>query len=222
MTAKEVYKVWAPAGARWTQWTRPVPFIPINDEYCAGFETAVCERHICYMDAEAVTDMKAVAVIVDLPGIESIEEGIALARLGFRPVVVYNGTQAPKKARSTVDNDVITGGLVIGAELLKKISIAYDAPPVFLLDKNRLNRYKLDISIYDNSWDVYHQDMPTGEYLVGHGIRQMVIVCDKCKLSKDLKKLLYNYQKKGIKLYVTDGYRMLQSVRALKRCRKDD
>lgn len=222
MTAKEVYKVWAPAGARWTQWTRPVPFIPISDEYCIGLEAAICERHICYMDAEVVADTKAVAVIVDLPGIESIEEGIALARLGFRPVVVCNGTQAPKKARSTVNNDVITDGLTVGAELLKGISIAYDAPPAFLLDKNRLNRYKLDITIYDNSWDVYHQDMPTGEYLVEYGIRQIVVVCDKCKLSKDLKKLLYNYQKKGIKLYVTDGYRMLQRVHTLKGCRKDD
>lgn len=27
MTGKDVYKIWAPVGARWVDWVRPVPFV---------------------------------------------------------------------------------------------------------------------------------------------------------------------------------------------------
>ena len=34
---------------------------------------------------------------------------------------------------------------------------------------------KIDISIFDNSWDVYHQDLPTAEYFLNNGIKNIVV-----------------------------------------------
>ena len=31
MTGKDFYKIWAPIGAKWVDWVRPVPFINIDD-----------------------------------------------------------------------------------------------------------------------------------------------------------------------------------------------
>ena len=30
MIGKEIYKIYAPAGAKWTEWIRPVPFVAID------------------------------------------------------------------------------------------------------------------------------------------------------------------------------------------------
>ena len=30
MIGKEIYKIYAPMGAKWTQWVRPVPFVAID------------------------------------------------------------------------------------------------------------------------------------------------------------------------------------------------
>ena len=32
MTNKEIYKIWAPNGAKWVDWVRPVPFVPIKND----------------------------------------------------------------------------------------------------------------------------------------------------------------------------------------------
>ena len=33
MTGREIYKIWAPFRAKWVDWTRPVPFININNDF---------------------------------------------------------------------------------------------------------------------------------------------------------------------------------------------
>ena len=33
MNGKEIYKIWAPESAKWTEWVRPVPFIRIKEDF---------------------------------------------------------------------------------------------------------------------------------------------------------------------------------------------
>lgn len=144
------------------------------------------------------------AIIVDLPEHYSINEGIALAKMGYRPIPVFNGTTETKGAKATVDNHAVEAGLIWGGIELQKIELKQDAPPVFLTDSNRLNRHKLNISIFDNSWDLYHQDLPSAECFLKNGIDKIIVRGN--IFNKDLNKILYRHQEKGIKIYFSEGY----------------
>jgi len=139
-----------------------------------------------------------------LPGMNSIKEGIALAKAGYRPVPVYNGTIEQKNARATVNNQVIVSGLILGARHLAGIEIAPDALPAFLVDRNRLNRHKINVSVFDNSWDVYHQDLPSADYFIENGIHRIIVIGE--SFSPDLQKILYPFKKKQIEILWTNRY----------------
>lgn len=207
MTVKEIYQIWAPPGKKWVDWVRPVPFAMIGEhsrQY--GFSELTIPRikplPQVYADA---------AIIVDLPGDESVEEGIALAGIGYRPIPIFNGTIEQNGARATVDNHSVGVALCRGAENLFALEISDDALPAFLTDSNRMNRFKMEDSLFDNSWDVYAQDLPTAEYFLNQGIHKIVVVSD--AVSKDLKKILYEFQKKKIHIYLTRRYDVIKKVR---------
>ena len=123
MTGKDIYKIWAPVGKRWVDWVRPVPFIGIN-----GHITKQTFSNGALPIVDFVDDSyKDAAIIVDLPGVESVKAGIALAQMGYRPIPVYNGTMQQQGARATVDNHIVQEGLIWGAGELAKLEIADDA-----------------------------------------------------------------------------------------------
>lgn len=199
MTNKECYKIWAPFNKKWVDWVRPVPFININDKQ--KFQPIINLNNLSFIDKND----KSIAIIIDLPGTDSIEIGLILAKFyNYRPVPIYNGTITQKGARATTDNSSIANALVWGAEILKGLKITDDANPVFLTDKNRLQRCRIDKSIFDNSWDIYHQDLPTEDYFLKNGITKILIISD--SFSKDLKKIFKNYPYKKIDILLTDGY----------------
>ena len=197
---KEVYRVWAPTGTKWTEWVRPVPFMQMND-----LKKDYIVSTLDIPNTEFLEISNDMAVIVDLPGENSVEMGLALAKQGYRPIPVFNGVQEQANARATVDNETVTKALFKGADILSDIQIKEDALPAFLMDKNRLQRFKMDDSIFDNSWDIYPQDLPSGDYFKKQGIKQILVISK--MISKDLKKLLFTYQKKGLAILHTDGHR---------------
>lgn len=210
MTVKEIYKIWAPFGKKWVDWVRPVPFVEMN-YYTKMYNYS--EFTIPFVEYTDGTS-EDTAFLVDLPGMESVKEGLALARLGFRPIPIFNGTAEQTGARATTDNQSASLALALGASELEKLEIEEDAMPAFLADRNRLQRYKMDVSVFDNSWDVYHQDLPSAEYLWDNGVRKLVVVSE--TVAKDLKKILYVYQKKNIEIYLTNRYEQVKKVRIRK------
>lgn len=196
LTGKAIYQTWAPSGKKWVDWVRPVPFIELHTQkkgYC------VSELYIPEQIKVPQADGKT-AIIVDLPGTDSIEMGLALAKKGYRPIPIYNGVEEQQGARATTDNQSIDVALFYGAKELEQISIPEEAPPVFLLDTNRLQRYKIDDSIFDNSWDVYPQDMPSAKYFKAQGIENILVIGDGG--ARDLKKILRNFKKKGLRIVI--------------------
>lgn len=189
---KEAYKIWAPEGNKWSGWVRPVPFLSIGEKSKKYINSNITLPIIEY-DNELT---KKTAVMVDLSGTDSVLEGLALAKKGYRPIPTYNGTMEQKGARAAVDNQSIGEILLWGAKELADMKLEENFPPAFLLDKNRLQRYKINGAIFDNSYDIYPQDLPTAEYLVSNGIDRVVIVCDSS--SKDLKKIIKTYKKKKL------------------------
>lgn len=218
MTAKEVYKIWAPVGKKWVEWVRPVPFLGIGQCPKAYVLPNVTLPKVAFLEEEQDKSilelllgplpepkLENTAIIVDLPGEESVRYGVALIDYGFRPIPVYNGTLEQQGSRATVDNQSVGMALeLMSKELLKK-DIADGARPAFLLDRSRLNRYKLEDSVYDNSWDVYPQDLPSPEYLMENGMESILVIGGR-RMSRDVKKILAAHQKKGLKIYHTDGY----------------
>lgn len=197
---KEIYKIWAPFDSKWTNWVRPVPFIGIDNPNKSFEFINYTIPVIGYLDEF----LSNTAIIIDIQGVNSIKEGIALAKLGYRPIPIFNGTNPKFGSGSTTNNVIIEPLLVWGADELMNIELANDAPPVFLLDKNRLNRYKINRSIFDNSWDVYSQDLPTAKYFLENGITRIIVRAE--LLEKDLIKVLYKFQKSNIKILFTNGY----------------
>lgn len=206
----DIYKVWAPVNVIWSNWVRPVSFIELD----------IPKSRSEFIDYEipSVNYLKEIedntAIILDESGIDSIKEGIALSLLGYRPIPIFNGTNPNYGVVSTTDNDLIEPLLLWGALELVNIKLDNDALPVFLLDKNRLNRYKINKSIFDNSWDVFPQDLPTYKFFLEHNINKILIKSD--KLNKDLEKVLYKYYKNGIKILFTNGYDEIKEIKIKK------
>ncbi len=230
MTGKELYRIWAPPGAKWVEWVRPVPFV--ESESCSKFyyvpEMKLWAGNIAMNVCNQVDNSDAVrnmapgtdtVLIVDLPGAESVKKGIELAGKGYRPIPIFNGTIEQKGARATTDNQSVVEALRQGAERLKTLEIQKEAPPAFLLDSNRLNRFKMDVSLFDNSWDVYPQDLPSADYCKAQGVRSVVVIGK--RFSKDLKKILYAYQKKGLEIFLTNGFAEPKRIRIRRPLRKE-
>ena len=205
MIGKEVYKIFAPDGAKWTEWVRPVPFVAI-DTYNRKPIGDWIDRKVLFLNKYE----KNTAIFIDSPGKESIELGISLAHIGYRPIPLFNGTDEQIGSQATTDTYLIESCLINGSEKLKNISIENTANPAFLLDSYRINRYRAQESIYDNSWDLYKQDIPTSKYFKDNGINKIIVIGD--KIQRDLRKIFFEFQKAGIELYLTDGYKPAEKV----------
>lgn len=199
MIGKEIYKIYAPAGAKWTEWVRPVPFVAI-DMYNRKPISNWVDRKVMFLEQYE----KNSAIFIDLPGKESIELGISLARIGYRPIPLFNGTDEQIASQAIIDTYLIESCLINGSEKLKKISIENNANPVFLLDSSRTNRYRAKESIFDNSWDLYKQDIPSVKYFKENNISKIIVIGN--TIQRDLRKIFFEFQDAGIEFYLTDGY----------------
>ena len=206
MDRKNIFKIWAKSTNKWSAWVRPVPFMAINNSLKLYETNDFVIHNISYLK-----DMnKDTAIIVDLPSDYSIKEGLALAKIGYIPIPIYNGTIEQVNAMSTVDNTSLLYGIIKGACILKDLEISDDASPAFLVDTNRMNRYKMNVSVFDNSYDTYPQDLPSSKFFLENGINKIIIRSD--KVQSDLNKILYKFQREGIKIYFTNGFENIKEV----------
>ena len=209
MKGKEIYKIYAPNGAKWIDWVRPVPFVAI-DTYNRKPIANFLDRKAMFLKKY----QQDTAIFIDLPGKESIELGIGLAHMGYRPIPVFNGTDEQQGSQATTNTYLIESYLINGSQKLKNIELKNDANPVFLLDSHRTNRYRAKESIFDNSWDLYKQDIPSAEYFKQNGITKIIVVGE--TIQRDLKKIFLKFQEKEIDIYITDGYTLPKKVKLTK------
>ena len=205
MKGKDIYKIYAPFGAKWTEWVRPVPFVAI-DIYNRKKVTNWIDRKPYFLKKYKENTV----IFVDLPGKESIELGIGLAHIGYRPIPIFNGIDEQEGSKGTTDTYLIESSLINGAEKLKKIQLEKNANPVFLLDSYRTNRYRAKENIFDNSWDLYGQDIPSVDFFKLNNINKIIIVTN--QIQRDLRKIFFKFQDAGFELYITDGYSELKNI----------
>ena len=191
----ETYKIWAPPHVFWSQWAKPVLFAGAS----FGRETIPSLTVLSGVPWLSVVDPRT-AIIVDLPNKMGVEEGLAIAGLGYRPVPLYNGVDGPSPA---VNVHSIAAALWGGADMLRGLSIRADAPPVFLLDADRMKGTGKKPGTYDNRWCVFAQDMPSAACLLERGIDRVIVRSP--VVQTDLEHVLRRYQDKGIKLSLCNG-----------------
>lgn len=187
----QAFKVWAPDGARWTQWAKPVMFM---DPAETLFPRLVIPEADWLQGLESDT-----MIVADLPGERGVVESLALARMGYRPVPLYNGVDGRVHSMAVKVGD-IRKALFTGADELYGCDISPDAPPVFMLDSNRMAGSGKQPGTYDNRWCVFPQDMPSASFLLKAGIRKVIVRSD--KIRNDLAHILLRYQKEGIEIYL--------------------
>jgi hypothetical protein len=194
------FSVWAPDDSPWAAWAKPVAFLPswnasIEQETRGTSETATVPT--------AITSNANAVLIVDLPGAAAVHMGVALARDGFRPVPLFNGTSGPAAA---IDVSPITRALVAVARDIEACRLPADAPPAFLLDSRR-NQPETPLmpGVYDNRWVVLPQDFPSGALLASRGIRFATLIRRRgLTVPTDLAHVLRRWQDHGIRTRVID------------------
>jgi len=188
----QTFRIWAPDESVWSVWAKPVAFACKNPPVSAGYATPSLGD--VYVDGST-------AWIVDQPGVAGVLEGLAFARMGVRPVPVYNGCPGPPNVFEEVSGTrEIAGALVSGAAALAQMSIRPDAPPAFLMDSGRFGRGGTGKTpgVFDNRWYVFAQDLPSANFLREHGIRRVIVRSD--AFAGDLVPILANWQKAGTEI----------------------
>ena len=197
MLSEECFTAWAPDRATWSAWAKPVAFIhaaAVNP----GDPATEAE-----LPSIPIPVGPSSAIIVDLPGAEAVQLGLALAERGLRPVPLFNGTSGPS---AVIDVHPITRALVVGAERLKRSQPGQDAAPAFLLDSRR-NDAAIAVrpGSYDNRWVTLPQDFPSGTLLASRGFHDAILIQrDSLSIRADLAHVLRRWQEYGIKLRVVD------------------
>ncbi|MCL2574687.1 MAG: hypothetical protein FWE34_09085 [Defluviitaleaceae bacterium] len=205
MNRKDLFKIWAPTDSAelWTRFAKPSLFVHIGEfALPKGFIQA---PHIP-TDVTQLNNGKT-AIIVDLPDVASVSTGLGLAKLGFRPIPMFNGIHETKIGGLShiIDNAPIIDALVSGAEALRYQKINNDAPPAFLLDHNRLKEVHNSDGMFDNRWSIELEDMPDAAFMSASGIDRLIVWTQE-NMREDLIPVIHSYRDAGIEvLTFSDG-----------------
>ena len=213
MLGKDIYKCWYKENNKWCKWIKPTLFIDLDNQILKDVVDYEIP-HIYYIDK--LRD--DTAIIIDEDGDTSIKEGLALMNFGYILVPLFNSPYPLPNSKSLVSNLSIATLLIWGGTILKDKTVSDFAPPVFLLDKNRLNRYHKDKSIFDNSYDIYSQDLPSSNYFKNNGIKNIILKSD--KINPDLNEILNKYRKNGLNILYTNGYETPKKAKLKKALKK--
>ncbi len=209
MSREYIYNVWAPADGLWSRWVKPVLFA-----YMDGVPPTLLPTAVPYDMSWAPTVESNTAMVLDLPREEGVLMGLELARLGYRPVPLYNAVPKPTHSQlhsleeddydpvSLVDVEPIMHALWRGTEMLGRLSIPSNAPPVFLLDANRrFGGGVISPVKFDNRSVSFTTDFPSAIFLQTHGITRVVLVQSVASLPQsDIAHTLRRWQEGGIKI----------------------
>ena len=213
MLGKDIYKCWYKENNKWCKWIKPTLFVDLDNQILKD----VVDYEIPYIYyIDKLRD--DTAIIIDEDGDTSIKEGLALMNFGYILVPLFNSPYPLPNSKSLVSNLSIATLLIWGGTILKDKTVSDFAPPVFLLDKNRLNRYHKDKSIFDNSYDIYSQDLPSSNYFKNNGIKNIILKSD--KINPDLNEILNKYRKNGLNILYTNGYETPKKAKLKKALKK--
>jgi len=199
MKPEGIFQIWAPDEIEWSRWAKPILFAELGLVPQSSVSDPLDNWK--NFDTHLIPDPRGdTAVIVDLPGEESVMMGLALAQKGYRPVPLYNSCSGPS---AVVNVNSIKYLLSQEAMDLQQMKIAFDARPAFLLDANRM-REGLNAAAgeFDNRWMVFPQDFPSANFLLSRHIRGILLIQPKVGQPRnDLAHVLLRWQEAGVRIF---------------------
>jgi hypothetical protein len=209
LSKEEVLQAWAPTDSRWSPWAKPVLFAFMDKEPPALSHSPGVGQRPMKMDENT-------AVVVDLPGLESVDVALQLASSGYRPVPLFNAYPHQPKSSGflsflsqgdlvpVVDMAPVLSGLFHGANKLQEFHIGKNAPPAFCLDSRRhFADTRITYGMFDNRSAIDASDVPSGPTLIKNGIRRVMVIQAGKEPQEDLKNVLLSWQAVGIEVYVS-------------------
>jgi hypothetical protein len=222
MTREEIYRTWAPDGAAWSRWAKPVLFAHLP-EVSAVLEPSLLGTGLPELNLSWIPEADGtIAIVVDLPGARSVFFGLALAERGYRPIPLYNSVPTATRWGAgglvVVDMSEVVAAVSSGAAPLMERRLPLDAPPAFLLDARRregAGRHALVPSAFDNRSVSLPTDFPSANFLLASGVRRIVLVYENLSGSlpnTDLSHTLRRWQDAGIEIVAPDDASRLAPI----------
>jgi hypothetical protein len=201
MKPAELYNLWAPKDSIWSNWAKPLLFA---DSSYDDLATASSPDWRLLNIPRAPAAGSGTAVVVDLPGLDSVKVGMALTQNGYRPVPLFNGAPGPALSGPfpLVDVYPIVRALHGVANDLAALQLPPNAPPAFLLDANRFAGSNFPSpGHFDNRWCAFPQDFPSANFLLSQNIRSVLLVQKTSTTpQRDLSHVLMAWQETGIQI----------------------
>lgn len=196
MNKEECFAVWAPTDVVWARWAKPVLFTGL-DPLLRLPEPDLEDWSV--PEASRLPARHDLAVVVDLPGLEAVRTGVALAGLGYRPVPLFNATDG---LNAVLDVRPVMLRLVSGAPRIAEQHLRVDAPPAFLLDADRMHPQVTPApGRFDNRWITLPQDFPSATFLMAHGVTEALLLQRGRNVpQQDLAHVLRRWQEGGLRL----------------------
>jgi len=195
LNKEAIFQIWAPPNAIWSPWAKPVLFAHV--EYPTGPDVPAAD--VRWADrADGST-----ALVLDVPGTDAVAMAVPLARAGYRPVPLFNACPSTGGEITLVEVKPIVQTLVWASPELLAVGLAFDAPPVFLLDSNRRTGLLSPApGLFDNRSISLPTDFPSANLLLSRGIRRVVLVQAVSQSPQaDLSHTLRRWQDGGIEIF---------------------
>jgi hypothetical protein len=199
MNVLELFETWAPEGATWSPWAKPVLFAEL-----APIPERAKQDWLAARDGPRRWTPAAMAqtvLVLDLPGPRALALALDGASHGWRPVPLFNSCTGQ---RALVDNEPIRAGLEWGAEVLGRAGLPDAAPPAFVLDSGRVDGAPAP-ERFDNRWVVFPQDFPSAARLLASDLRRVLLIQDgRREPRSDLAHVLLRWQQAGLEILALD------------------
>jgi hypothetical protein len=204
MPPLSLYDIWAPLDSIWSDWAKPVLFANLSNRHGSPTGPENVTPLVIHHLPPASGNM---AVIVDLPGEKSVQAGMTLAGIGYRPVPLFNAAPPPGEVftAAVVEVGRIRTALIDHAALLRTLPLPPEAPPCFLIDSwRRQGTGSANPGKFDNRWVTFPEDYPSANLLKSKGIQGIIVLqMEPGQPQEDLRHVLMRWQEAGLKIYLT-------------------
>jgi hypothetical protein len=203
VTKEEIFAIWAPRQAIWSQWVKPVVFAQMVQRDIPWDPTTIPFRLPWAPPADGKT-----VIVLDLPAESVVQTAISLASAGFRPIPLFNGAPGPASGLASglpvalVDVQPIVSSVIAFTPALAEMKLPWGAPPCFMLDANRRTGIGAPSpGRFDNRSVSFPTDFPSSNFLLHQGVRDVLLVQDKgLEPQADLAHTLRRWQDAGIQI----------------------
>lgn len=210
MTTAERFEIWAPSGAAWSDWAKPVLFAHMPD---TGEAMPLAPDHVVAALRSRADGLHwlpqadgRTAIVLDLPAQHGVDLGLLLACRGFRPVPLYNAVPWPgggtgrRAGASVCDMLPQISALMESSAALAALRLPPGAPPAFLLDSaRRTGDGVLQPGRFDNRSVSLPTDFPSANLLRSRGVdRALLVQSGSLVPQPDLSHTLLRWQQAGI------------------------